>query len=672
MASSVHSCRSWLQRKLPWSNSRQAWEERIGAAVLLAGTAVVWYGADRYRLWQQVFLWSLLLPVVAVLLRRGWLKLLGPLFLYELVRATRRSRYILLRVYVYFILLIYLFVVLIWWVHSNHVLSVPGNKVVASVQAFFFYLLSAHLLLVALVTPGYTAAAIADEKDRRTLEALLATDLRNREIVLSKLAVRLASLAVMLVTGLPILALLQFLGGIEPDLVGAWLIATAITMASLAGLAMLNSVYAKKSRDAILYTYLEVAAYTLLSGASQLVHMTSLAAWTFDLGTFSFTVGDAADWFGIGNPLVILGKFLHPLTWTSGFYRILPRLLWEYTLFHGALAILFSAWAAFRLRAVFLKHASRPNHVLWRSRRRWQKGISDRPMVWKEAFVERGLRFGWFGRILMLALMLATFVPVIEIGLKNTMSPQMRLGVMSYWARVTGALVGCLLLVGVAVRAATSISSERDRLTWDSLLTTPLTSREILFSKWLGSLLSVRCGWVWLGAVWGLGSAVGGLHVLALPLLFLAWMIYAGLLATVGLWFSLVCQTSLRSMIWTLFAILVVAAGFLVLPVYSSPLFQHMAPGTFLVRWLYRFNMGMWPPFVLGRMLLFGWKGGLPGIRGKPSWEIEFALLGLACWAVTAATLWVLLSMQFRRMTGRQNRRRPEGEPPVTTAIALQ
>src|SRR5262249_5467925 len=158
--------------------------------------------------------------------------------------------------------------------------------------------------------------------------------------------------------------------------------------------------------------------------------------------------------------------------------------------------------------------------------------------------------------ILVVLLFIASFVPPLLIIMNNRLTPQAKLAGISDWTRAAGAMVACLLLVGVAVRAATNISSERDRWTWDSLLSSPLTASDILFAKWLGSVLSVRCGWVWLGATWGLGSAMGGLHVLYVPLLFLAWTIYAGLLATVGLWFSLVCQTSLRSIIWSLFTIL--------------------------------------------------------------------------------------------------------------------
>src|SRR5262249_48054349 len=153
--------------------------------------------------------------------------------------------------------------------------------------------------------------------------------------------------------------------------------------------------------------------------------------------------------------------------------------------------------------------------------------------------------------------------------------------------------------IGVAVRAATSISSERDRLTWDSLLTSPLESGAILFGKWLGSLLSVRWGWLWLVAIWGLGSALGGLHVLALPLLLLAWLVYAGLLATVGLWFSLICPTSSRAMVWTLFTILALAAGFLVLPLYTSSIIQSPGSALVWVEWLNRAEMAIAPPIVL-------------------------------------------------------------------------
>lgn len=671
MGDLVKSCRVWLRRNLPWSNTRRAWQERTSVVVLLAGLALVSSWADRVLLWQQVCLWGTLFLAAALLLRRGWLKLLGPVFLYELIRATRRSRYVLLRVYVYFIVLIYLVVVLAWWVDKDHPLALPANKAVTVARPFFFFFMSAQLMLLALVTPGYTAGAIADEKDRRTLEAVLATDLRNREIVLSKLVVRFGNLVLMLLTGLPILTVLQMLAGIDPDLTVAGLVATVLTMASLASLSILNSVYARRSRDAILYTYLEISAYAVLSGLSEFLSKVSLPAWTFFWPRQSVLFNDAVEWFSAGNPLVVLSRLINSAASGANLALTLPGILRDYVLFHGVLLVLFAMWAAVRLRAVFLKQASQPKAVASARRWRWRRRVGNWPIVWKEAFVEAGLRFSWFGRILIGILVLASFVPAVLIQIYSMVTPRSHVTeAMSYWTRIVGAMVACLIVVGVAVRAATSISRERDRLTWDSLLTSPLDSTTILFGKWLGSLVSVRWGWLWLGAIWGLGSALGGLHALAIPLLLLACALYAGLLALVGLWFSLVCPTSLRAVIWTLFTVLAMVASFLVLPVYSSPLFYYLSPDVAWVRWLYRLNLAMAPPIALGRMLPFGWEGKLPGIGRKQAWEMEFALLGLSCWVAAAVILWLVLSAKFRRLTGRQTQYRPEKTLPLCPVLS--
>src|SRR5262249_12465655 len=135
------------------------------------------------------------------------------------------------------------------------------------------------------------------------------------------------------------------------------------------------------------------------------------------------------------------------------------------------------------------------------------------------------------------------------------------LAMVNLWARSLGALIACLMLVGVAVRAATAISGERDRQTLDSLLTTPLTSSAILFAKWLGSLASIRWGWLWLGLIWGLWAILGNLHPLAVPVMLAAWFVYAGFLALLGLWFSLISSTSVRATAGTLFSTLALGAG---------------------------------------------------------------------------------------------------------------
>ena len=57
------------------------------------------------------------------------------------------------------------------------------------------------------------------EKDRRTLDFLLATRLGNAEIVLGKLAACLARFFTSLAAGLPVVLLLNLLGGVDPRLI---------------------------------------------------------------------------------------------------------------------------------------------------------------------------------------------------------------------------------------------------------------------------------------------------------------------------------------------------------------------------------------------------------------------------------------------------------------------
>src|SRR5262249_3557353 len=123
---------------------------------------------------------------------------------------------------------------------------------------------------------------------------------------------------------------------------------------------------------------------------------------------------------------------------------------------------------------------------------------------------------------------------------------------LAIWTRGMGAAVACLLLLCVAIRAATTIAGERERQTLDALFMTPLGAGEILVGKWLGCVASIRWGWLWLGAIWSLGVVRGELHPAALLLMVIAWWIYAAVLAEIGMWFSLSLGSSSRATALTL------------------------------------------------------------------------------------------------------------------------
>src|SRR5262249_34963247 len=137
--------------------------------------------------------------------------------------------------------------------------------------------------------------------------------------------------------------------------------------------------------------------------------------------------------------------------------------------------------------------------------------------------------------------------------------------ILNLWLRWVGTFLACFLLLGVAVRAAGSVSGERDRQTLDGLLITPLSNRSILFAKWLGSVLGGRGSWAGLGGMMGVGLLTEALHPLAVPCFLLAWLVFAAFLAGLGSWFSVANRKTYRATFLTL-----LTAGSLLLIAYLA------------------------------------------------------------------------------------------------------
>src|SRR5262249_31762997 len=132
--------------------------------------------------------------------------------------------------------------------------------------SFFGWFMAVQFTVVFLVTPAYTAGAIAEEKERRTLEFLLATELSDGEIVLGMLAARLGNLFLLILAGFALLSSLLFLGGVDPMQVFAGFAATAMTMLSLGSISILVSVSARTALVAIVTAYFFSALLVLGTG----------------------------------------------------------------------------------------------------------------------------------------------------------------------------------------------------------------------------------------------------------------------------------------------------------------------------------------------------------------------------------------------------------------------
>jgi ABC-type transport system involved in multi-copper enzyme maturation permease subunit len=664
----VYSCLTWFQKKLAWSNSWPAWKERMIGLLFVAGVALVcWYGS-RWTLPQQVLAGTFLLVATAFLLRHGWVKLFGPVLWSDLVRSARGGRLAAARsVYAVLLLTVLLCTFVVWFgerinspVDLFTSVNFPAHSLGKFAVSFFHAFVGIQLLAVLVLTPVYTAGVIAQEKERGTLDALLATDLRSREIVLSMVVSRLAILAMFVLTGLPVFSVLMFWGGIDPGLVLAGFAMTGLTMASLAGLSILQSVYAKRPRDAILRTYMILVAFLVLTSLLHLVLISAATlGWDAALivaltpGEDPVTIHDLLAWPCTGNPLVAVYQFDRGVKRGGNLAGLLWDILLDYTLFHSLMAVLCVAWAVWRLRAVARKHAAgKPQKSkAGPTRRRAWTGrptpVGTHPMLWKETVVEARFSRGPLGWLWLGVRTTILFLPVIHFGyhLDRVWStgPDDRFGIMmNVWVRAATILMGCLMLLAVATRAAGSISGERERQTLDGLLATPLENRALLFAKWLGSLLGTRWAWFRLGLVWTLGLITGGLHPLAVPGLLLVWLVYAAFLASLGLWFSVASRSTRRATFWTLLAILgaVLASGLVTYDLTGDWLTSPETYGLTV------------PPVTLG-WLAFSpkdyreWASSLTPLL-KPALGIQ-----LLFWSLAAVSFYVLAVDCFRRQTGR-------------------
>lgn len=672
------------------------WRDALVTGIVVAALVGAYSQWPLLSLPQRWLIGGLFAAVLGFLTRT----LLGPILLYNLMRTARRGRYILLRCTYAAVMLAILWAVYLQFEERYNVAGTPAllrytqsrayvapfmiqdqraarlAELARFAEAFFSTFICIQLGAVLLLTPAYTAGAIADEKDRKTLEFLFATDLANREIVLSKLLACMANVGMLVLTGLPILALMQLLGGVDPNLVIAGYVATGLTILSLASVSMLVSVYSHKARDAIVLSYLCLLAYIMLS----FVAAAGVAPLRRPPASWEEIVWAAVlEQFAAGNLFVMLGEL--KTAWDAGtaLTSILPGLVERYALFHGLLAAVAIVWSVRRLRVVGLRprRAKLKKERVVRSWHWFRPHLGRQPMLWKEIYAEPGMAFNLFGKAIVGIIILVSFVPPLWVAIVLLWGNPFVAGTVvrgtvvtaptwaeiarfiNGWVRVVGTTVACLTLLGVAVRAAGSITGERDRDTLDNLLTTPLTARQILYAKWIGSVLSVRSAWIWLTLVWSVGVLLGGLDLATLPWLLLLWLVYATFFALLGQRFSLTRSTTLKATLVTLASLAVLTLG------HWLPRFFLEEPKSYfhqMNEWDYVLTFqqfGLTPPLALGWFAFHGNDVTSDPFGAGSDWQDPLAVLiaialGLVAWGTAAAFLWRGNQARFAAATSRQ------------------
>lgn len=485
--------------------------------------------------------------------------LIGPLFTRELTLAPRRPRMYIARAAYGFALLVLM---------STAWLVLTGTQLIRDIGDLARFgmalvqILSPLQMAVGLFFAALLAAsAVAQEKDRKTLDLLLLTKLSNSELVLGKLLASLLNILVLLVAALPVFVLATLFGGVSFGQIGR---VFAVTLAgALVGgsLGSTLALWREKTYQALALTMLVLvlwlACWRLVAlgmfGVSWAGIPTS--AWAVALSPLEaileasrpalevepalLPMAAAVDrglaWVGIG---LELGPWLaSPVAWfllvcllLAGFlngWAILrvrvwnpPREaqtfrqedeVWERpVLAAGSSALVKNGNslaetpqpAEARAEVVAADPAAAP--VLAPSPPPPHREVWDNPIIWRE------IRTWAYGRKILLVRL--AYLALFALAAGSVVVPLLQGEPITRAAGVTAlAPLFLLSVVLVNAQAVTSITSERDARALDLLLVSDLTPQEIVYGKLGGVFYNTKemvllpmllCGYLWLaGAI---------------------------------------------------------------------------------------------------------------------------------------------------------------------------
>lgn len=572
--------------------------------------------------------------------------LFGPIFTIEVLTSARRVRAFALRTVFALALLLVMWTsyVATFLRHDQTSISAAASFAAAFFNGFTFVQVTAMLLLA----PAAVGSLVAKERERRTIEYLFATDLSNAEIVLGKLAAGLLNLAGLLLAGLPILALAMLFGGIGPErLVAAYVVAFS-TMVCVSCVSLSVSIWTSRSRDAVIQSYLVVVLFLFapffLSGLIDLLPASAWWRWLAEqllaCNPYGFQFALLPSAFGGGM---------------SGIWQLLQELLRNQAILACACLMI----AIVGIRRAHLRSLAVPTkrRISIASRFTWRPGLGARAMLWKELFVGRPRgKLAWFIRI-SVGLLLAVYAVQMVWLFLDAIQSDAAAERYEFFVVFAGTALALFSLLMIGVRASQSVAIERERDTWLAVLSTPMPSSEIVFSKLAGSLYAAAIPGGLLIATWLLTCFVYPLFVFALPFALVTLAILALASAASGLFFSFWCRTATRALLATLGALFMAGGAYYVLcPCLMLPVSwaSDNDAGTLLM-------MGIFAPlvpFLTGYPIVVGIYG------ASPMSELRFPLaylLGNASYLALAATALTFCIQRFDQLCGRTLSAGPTG-----------
>lgn len=505
----------------------------------------------------------------------------NPILVRVVQGASRRPRHLWLRVaYLCALLAVVL---------TSLFVSISGQsaslaELAKGASQTFKFAATTQLALMCFLAPIFTAGAITQERDAQTFNILLSTPLSSAQIVFGSLMSRLYFVIILLLAGLPIFLMTMVYGGVTSRQVFESFALSGATAMLTGALAIFIAMTRLGTRGTIFSFYLLIGLY--------LLSVYLLGQWdaTWLDSSPANIAGKRMSWLTPLHPFlaldVALNRVYTPPAGEMGGHGSLARFALAspsaaYVLWTSLLALVLTLCSMF-----FVRRSAKTGEPTWWSmlwkrgkggsgeRKRAPRTVWHNPVAWREAKTRGG-----GGAILRWTLILGGAAGMLLLLIAH-LSGDMPGDEVRTWASRLILVLFSIAIIIATNTAATSMTKEKESKTVDILLTTPLTSKYILFGKLRGlvsfaaPLLLGPVAFLLIFGLIGLGDApsVPAIWLETWLLLGVLMILYTACACVIGLRISLVSRKNVTAVMYSVGLIIVLfgVASMLILAIVDS------------------------------------------------------------------------------------------------------
>lgn len=447
---------------------------------------------------------------------------------------------------------VFLLGLVVWmaWKEMNRYSSMEYSQYALLGSRIFIAFAVTQMILIVLAAIVQSSDMISKEIRQQTLGVLFLTPLSPWRIALGKFKSCLGYLSVLLLSGIPVLAISVYLGGVTAlDLLAVTGL-TVVTCAFCISFSLWVSTYFKGGAWGLVISIIGLTAYALVP---------MLLLWMMD-----FSERDAFQMLRYQNPGIMLGEYFDDRLGSSK--NLWDRFSWVGScLFTASMTALMLLLTAARLRTLAqsdrkasmvsrtftaMDSAFDMNNVLGTEIIKSSRDVWEgQPFLWKELHTRVTGKLRYLTRIcmgLIILLVIGMLMFVDDLMDEATMIVPFifMIPMMIFWAIGSG---------------SGTFSKEREENKWDILMTIPLDPHAFVLSKLAGAGMSLMPMVVLMLVFLGLPLLVWNTLIPFVPI-YVTTFVFAAFVIVLGMFFSMRCATTRKAFAITLS----VVVGFLI------------------------------------------------------------------------------------------------------------